>query len=296
MAHSRSRRGWFGDFSELADATTKKWAENVNSGPITGALIALTVLYGAGLMVATLLVKPGEQLAPWGIVCRGLTIYVGLLAGAWLVISGLVALVQAWGEQSHRLRLAESRLTDERDRKLPRLVARIERLTVQSDAKRIAANPYILATVSVSNEGRESAAGDWEMWITLNNKDTQVPEWSLGETAYVKEVRGIDSASSNARKSATYDFENLLTTATATPIKRGDRRTGFFLGRLLRVASVSLDDLRTVRVRYLDFKNTVHEVGLRDVAPEMGLVEVEPKRYGLSPPMGFRNAPIKPPS
>jgi hypothetical protein len=101
------RHSWIADFIEMADAVSRKWAANVNGGRVTLALILLTAILGAIYRAASSI--PGG-LPLWGAISKSLVTYVGVCAGLWLVVSLFAALVQAWGEQSHSLRLATADL------------------------------------------------------------------------------------------------------------------------------------------------------------------------------------------
>jgi hypothetical protein len=256
---------------------------------IAAVLAALAVLSAVGLSIAVAVTKPGQALPNWGLVFKALAVDATIVTGAWVIGAILVALVQAWGEQSHRLRVAEDDLTDEREAKRPTLVARLERLTVQiGDAKPIPKpKPYILATVAVFNEGHRSRATNWEMFMG----DRCIREVHLGPWRWVEEIFDVDWSTSppEAKKVVAYDDDMGIGNVTAESIDSGERPTGFFLAQIIE-DSVTLDALQSIRLRCEDFMgNPVFTGPPQEI--QLGDIKRGDKNPGVFPPYGFKRMP-----
>lgn len=253
-----------------------EWAKHVTGGPITAALVVITAVVSMITFNAT------DRTAAWVLL---------ILTAAWFVISVFIASFRIWRTQRDEI----SHARDQVAANTPKLLPRIERLTVDTAAGVVGSNPLVIAFVSVANEGYKSAARNWEMLIQMSDGDKGVSEIALGPWKYVEEVPDVDWSKTppTALTANAYDQDNAIATVTSTPIERGARPSGFFLGQI-REEHVTLEELRTIRLRCVDFQNTSYYTSLPEGNIHLGSITLEAKSSGRFPPHGFKEMPAEP--
>jgi hypothetical protein len=244
------------DFAAWIGAVIEQWATLVTGGVVVAIFILIQTLLGHAIALAAL---------------------------PWLAIAFFIAAFQAWRKERNAARVATER---------PRLIPRIESLVVEDmfgarGPRTNAKGPLVCATISVANEGYESTAARWEMFLDFNGAEVRVIESDIGEYAFV----GVQTEET----SIIFDFEQLLARATDTPVRRGERRTGKFIG-YIPATGFSLDDLRTLRIRCVDFQESSYVARLGTLSPDMGHIQLQDKRMGMPPPAGFRTPPVTRPA
>lgn len=240
----------------------------------------------------TILVAVVTELAKWSI---WPSVIFGIVMLTWYMVSMLLAASEVLRAKQDEVAELRAALSQERDSKLPSLKVRIDRLTVHAPDAKPASNPLVLAIVSMSNDGYQSDATNWEMLIGSDDSESSVPEIKLEPYNYVEEIPNVNWGSSPpvALRCNAYDNEEYIGRVTSSVIKRGQRPKGFFIGQIAD-EHITEDDLRTVKLRCEDFKGTAVYTTLPAANLQMGLVRIGEKSQELFPPYGFKQLPIDP--
>jgi hypothetical protein len=183
-------------------------------------------------------------------------------------------------------------LQRERESKLPGLRARIDRLTVHAPDAKPGAKSLVFAIVSLTNDGYQSDATNWEMLIGPHGSERVLTEVKLGPSQYVEEIPEVNWSSSPpvALRCNAFDETNYIAKVTASVIQRGQRPKGFFIGQL-GPEPVSEDDVGTIKLRCNDYKGASVYTALPVGSLHLGLVRLGKKSNELFAPYGFRPSP-----
>ena len=249
------------DARSLARATFLRWASNVTGGPVV-ALLALSTA-----IVSLLAVTFSWGSAP--------TLFCGALTLAWFGLSVPVAFFQVWRVERQARVQAEGALTYT----FPRILITVERITVNTENESVVANdPAVFVFAAVSNEGHDSAAHQWELWLDLGDRIIKGEEIQLNPGTEFKnedslyEGRKIDWFTRRVVEGSYHNKRYRLSMVTREPIVRGQIVKGFIAATFRDVSGIGLDAFSGLEVRCKDYRQEVYAARPVGIEARLGIV------------------------
>jgi len=262
---------------------TKRWADNALSNRATLAVNIIVVLVGIATSVAAYLAQdatvhhhavPSDVAALANPLLPPVTL---TLTALWLLSGFPLAFIQIVRERMKEGTALAATLATEREDKSPKLLIQIERVTVNAQGPtETTEDPSLFVYASVSNDGADSAAHQWEVWLTANGVAYKGTDIALPYSAQWEDVSLFAGTVDWVAMKATGDHYNRasrLADQTREPITRGRLIKGFIAVKPLGAGRLDSDALRSIMVRCRDYRHTQYEAALlKDVEPSFGTV------------------------